>query len=636
MITLAPYKALAAVAALALAFPASAAEPVAAELFPAGTLAFAEIANPAELSVQIGELVKGSSLEDSIALLHKRKDAATNLNDLQSKRQLAILGLFASPEMMAECKKFRGAAIGLMGFTDAGDPEGALVVLTGESSAAGLAARAFLTMSPSLRRVGEVSKVPVFQYKPPEISYDATGQPMINNGGKPAVENAYGLTYAYTPGLFVVGTSKKAVEVSIKRFLGEEKDSLSSTPLFKKAATANRQTGIFYFVNFPVFAKKYEAANRQKGGMNEPDFYAWSTMLANPKAIHSVSGCVSLKSGGLAATLEVALDPAQKSPLREFLSGPPVTGDLLHSARGQATAVLTVSLPEKNRAAAAIALCDSFAKANGVLGKLPGDYANGLAEKYPDANLNHLLEKTRAVTVVSPAKQNVPKGTMSLPLLVLHADDAQTALAWEAFLPKLMAGVAGAAMPMQASTESIAGTTVYSLPGQALPWNGPIHYAHHGKLVAIGLDRKLVASVLGSEAAGTTPPRTTAEPAVLLGSVSLADVLQALLERPHREGPVVPLEMAEVPRFPNFNNFQVPESVSEDVGKARQEFFKKFGAIPAATISVRRTTDSLKLELFQPRVLAGGLKSVIDSGTLWLDKWDVLSDSRRQFGIEDR
>ncbi len=252
-------------------------------------------------------------MEDSIPFIHKRKDTATTLMELQGKREIAGLGLLVSPEMMTEFKKLRVAA-GLIGFSKSGETEAALVVLTGDSPAAGLAARAFLTMTSTIRKVGEVSKVPVFQYRNPNINYDMNGVPLVAND-KPPVESPHDLTFAYTPGLFVAGTSKAAVSHAIKRFLGEEKGGLSGTALFKQAAAIHRQTGLFYFVNFPDFVAKYDAVNKLHGGLAEPDAYAWFKMVANAKSVQSLAGNIRFRNGGLSATLAASVRPPRVKAL---------------------------------------------------------------------------------------------------------------------------------------------------------------------------------------------------------------------------------------------------------------------------------------------------------------------------------
>ena len=156
---------------VAASSPAGAAPPAdVAELFPPGTLAFAELHGTAELGPQLAALFKGTPLEDSVPFIHGRKDHAKTLQEFHAKNQLAELALFVSPEVLSESRKLGGVAVGLVGFGPRGEPEVALAVLTGESAAAGLAARMLVTGSPTIRKVAEVSKVPVFQYRQAAIS----------------------------------------------------------------------------------------------------------------------------------------------------------------------------------------------------------------------------------------------------------------------------------------------------------------------------------------------------------------------------------------------------------------------------------------------------------------------------------
>jgi hypothetical protein len=628
---------------LVLTFPAAAAEPTdVADLFPPGTLAYAELTNPAELSPQLASLFKGTVLEDSIPFIHKRKDAATTLMELHGKRELAGLGLLASPEMMAEFKRIRGIAVGLVEFSKGGEPEVALVVLTGDSPAAGLAARAFITLTPSLRKVGEVSKVPVFQHCNPNINYDMNGIPTITND-KPQQENPHDLTFAYTPGLFVAGSSKAACSHSIKRFLGEEKLGLGGSPLFKEAAVKYRQTGMFYFVNFPDLAAKMESVNKLRGGVAEPDAYAWLKMIANAKAMKSISGNVRFRDGGIAATLSTSFDPAQKSPLMEFLSGSGAKIELLHHARRPALLAFGVTLPEKNRAAAVIGLLDAATKAEGELGRLPSDVVKELEQKYKLSVKDDLFGKTKAITVVMPSRQALPKDTKPLPILILHTEDVAAANAWQEALPKVIADLSRSAVVPQASAETIGGIKVLSLPGGGLPWNGPVHYAQNGSTVAIGLDRKLVAASVTPDAsaaivgADKTLMPVSGDPASLLGVVTISEAIVLLMERPKAPGPVVPVDDVPLPpgNFPGGGN-PVPENLVEDLKKARKEFLSTLGALPPATVVVQRSGNELRIEVFQPKVLGGGLKSTIDAGANLLDRWGGVMGSRQLFNLGER
>ena len=63
----------------------------------------------------------------------------------------------------------------------------------------------------------------------------------------------------------------------------------------------------------------------------------------------------------------------------------------------------------------------------------------------------------------------------------------------------------------------------------------------------------------------------------------------------------------------------VPESVIEDLKKARKELAAALVALPPATVAARRTGNELRFEVFQPKVQQGALKGVIDAAANWLD-----------------
>ena len=496
----------------AFAAPASAAPPAdIADLFPPGTLVYAELHNPAELGPQLAGVFKGTPLEDSIPFIDGKKGAAKTLQELNAKRELAELAMLVSPEVLAEFRKLGGVAIGLTGFNARGEPEVVLAVLTGDSATAGLAARMFLTTSTSLRKVAEVSKVPVFQYRPPVINYDPNGNPKLAND-KPPVEGAHERTFAYTPGLFVAGTSKAALTPVIKRFLGEEKDGLRASDTFKAAATEYRKPGMFFYVNAPELVAKSDAAGRVRGEPFDLDLFAWLKITANPKALKIVVGNIQFRDGGLALTASGKFDPAQKSPLVDIFAGPPVKVDALHHARRPASFAATINLPEKNRGAALIGFLDAIAKGNGELGRLPSEAVKELESRYKVTLTDGLLAKVRAVTVITPAKQELPKGAKPMPMLVLHFDDAATAASWEEFLPKLVGHLADEKDPPQPSSESVGGVKVFSLPGTGLPWKAGVHYVRKDSVLVVGLDRKHVGAALTPDAVasfmgGDKPPR---------------------------------------------------------------------------------------------------------------------------------
>lgn len=596
-----------------------------AELFPADTLAYAELHELATVAPQLAALFKGTPLEDSFAFIDGRRNAARTPHDLTGKPELAILGLLATPELAAELKKLRGAAAGLTGFTSRGEPQGAVAVLTGDSPAVGLAARAFLTMS-TVRKVAAVGDVPVYQFRQPSFTYDPNdGRQKLAND-KPPSEGPYEATFAYTPGVFVVGTNREAVGDVVTRFQGKGKGSLASHPAFKEAAASYRKPGAFYFANVPEFCTKYDAARANGLGSAEPDAYGWFKLIVNAKSVRYLTGSAGYRNGGLAVSLGGAFDPAQKSPLFDLLSGPGTKVELLHHAPTPATVAVALTLPEKDRATTVIGFLDAIAKANGELGRLPGEAVREMEAKYKLSISNELLGKVQSMTIALPAKQTLSKGAVSLPTLVLHTEGTAAAAAWEDFLPKLVADLNKGELP-QPSLETINGVKVLSLPGTGLPWKSAIHYARKDSIIIIGLDRSVVAAAASLDGAravaglnAVAVAQANDKPA-LVGAVGLGPVLRALSEPSHSEGPAAPA--APALRAPG-NRLRDEEAAEteqkESEEKAWVAFLKAVEGLPPATLTVHRVRNELKVEVWQSSVQGGGPTQVVTAGVEWFDK----------------
>lgn len=613
-------------AAPALAGPADV-----ADVFPPNTLAYAELHRPAEIGPQLAAALKGTPLEDSIPFVHGRKDGAKTLAELKAKHDLAHLALFASPEVIGEFRKLGGVAVGLVGFTARGEPEVVFAVLTGDSAAAGLAARAFVTAAPDLRKVGEVSKVPVFQHRAPAVTYDANGTPKL--GDERPKEQPYEPTYAYTPGLFVAGTSAAAIAPAIKRFLGEERTSLLAGEGFKAAAAEYRKAGLFFYADAPELFAKADAAHRARGGASGLDALTWLKLTAGPKSLRAVAGGVRFRDHGLELTVGGRFDPAAKGPLLDLFAGPAVGADALHHAHKPASFAATVNLPEKGRGAALVGLLDALAKGGGELGRLPSDVVKDLDARHQISVSDALLAKVRAVTVVVPARQDLPKGARPVPMFVIHAADADAAVALEAFVPKLVAEIAGEKEPAQPSTETVNGVKVLSLAGTGLPWNAAAHYARRNAVLAWGLDRKLVAAAVVPDAANSVAGDKGPEPlppgAALAGTLNLSALVGSWDERPGAEGGVRPVE-PPLRGAPNGTTAPAaPDAHQADVHKARAAFLAAFGELPSAVVTVRRNGEQLRFEAFQPRVQNGGLAPVIAAGLNWFDRGLSQRDPNR-------
>lgn len=639
-------------AALAFGAPALAAPPTdVAELFPPTALAYAELNAPGELAPQFAALVKGTALEDGFAFVHDRKRAAKTVADLKAQEQLAALALLASPEVLAEFGKVRGAAVALLGFNENGQPEVAVAVLTGDSAALGLAARALVTAAPNVRKVAEVGKVPIYQFRAPPVNIDNnTGRPVLDTE-KPPAEGAHEPTFAYVPGLFVAGTSKAALAPVLARFAGEGKGSLRDAPGFKESATEFRKPGLFFYANVSDLADKLNAAARVDPRAGDADWLTQFRILAGSKAAKHLAGRAHFRNGGFAIEATVALDSAHPSPLGALLAGGAANWDRLRHARKPALGAFTVALPPKDRPAAVVGILDALAKAGGEIGRMPGDVLKELQEKQKVPVGDALFGKLNAVTVVLPTKQELPKGATPLPVFVLHCESAEAATAWEAALPKLIGELAGEPAP-KPSSETVGAVKVFSLAG-ALPWKAPLHYARDGATLVLGLDRKLVAGALASDAVGAlTGDKALPLPAGDRGAVGALNLGAALTALLAPRAPATP----EPPRAPNPRGrreaaLTEPPAIEDDgrpsgpetragAEKARAAFATALGDLTAA-LGARASATELRFELFVPNVQNGGLKQVIAAGANWLEKEVVRGtsdDGRGPYGRfrEDR
>src|SRR5262245_38566698 len=113
-----------AAALLLLAGPAPAQVKEVTELLPAQTLAYVELRYPDRISREAATLFKGSYLDDLPASMAKyREQRGDNDRFFFDDMMVGMLGIFLSPEMIAEAGRIQGGAVALTGFTKEKEPE---------------------------------------------------------------------------------------------------------------------------------------------------------------------------------------------------------------------------------------------------------------------------------------------------------------------------------------------------------------------------------------------------------------------------------------------------------------------------------------------------------------------------------
>src|SRR5262245_32083942 len=109
---------------LALSTPANAQPKDPAELFPAQTLAYLEVRQPDKLAREGTALVKGSALEDLAAVCAKARTERAGKDDEYSFGyfMFAEMGIFFSPEGLAEFGRVGGGAVAITGWNKEDGP----------------------------------------------------------------------------------------------------------------------------------------------------------------------------------------------------------------------------------------------------------------------------------------------------------------------------------------------------------------------------------------------------------------------------------------------------------------------------------------------------------------------------------
>ena len=479
-----------------------------AELFPAETAAYLEIAHPAALSEEAAKLLAKSAFADSLKAVHDRFDKVEQPQDAAGVQRTALLALMLSPEMLAEVRKFRGIAIGITGFDSKHNPRYALVALFGESTAAGLAVRAYLTAGANVRRVGVVEGTPIYQHAgfngpvngpdgkplPPEEGSGGTVLPPLAAEGTP--------TFAYRPGLLVIGSDATAVKETLRRASGKaDGKSLAADAAFRKKRPPEKFAGAFVYSVPNALVKNIEPSAM-------PDWFEFAKVAFNWKTASCLSGTLTVRNDAVRFHANVELDKTTPNPFVNILSGQPASiADFQVAVKSSGWAT-TIGLPtQEKRTKAVLDLADTLAKGFGTLGRKPSEIV-AEADRGPGAKLGtELIAGVRAATLVQPTGLKLPAEGQGIPMVVLHCETPAVAGAWVESGAKILGLIAGLETPPTRSSEQVGNLRIYSVAGAGLPGKLPIHFASTGDRVAFGQDRTLVAEAL----AGRGPePRTIA------------------------------------------------------------------------------------------------------------------------------
>jgi hypothetical protein len=595
--------------ALAGSAPAQPKDP--AELMPAQTLAYLELRQPERISREVAALLKGSALENLPETLARLRAArGDRAGFFLDEIFLGGMGMFLSPEIIAEAGRLQGGAVALTGFNRNREPELVGILLAGDSHLPTFVLRMYLTMESRVRIVDRVEGVPLYRERGPVY---AAVKPNPNQPPPPPVVQERGPTMALLPGAIVLGSSTDAVKALVRRYKSKTAEpALSSVSAFKENAKVRDRPGLFAYADVPPLVAGVEAALKESPGLLK-DLAPWQAVL-NPQAFRTFVASLSLDNGDLALQVQMRLAGRQTSPLVELLPQKAAPRDLLHFMPQDGLLTLSMGLTDgEKRWQELVSLLDTLARMEGQPEQaLPSKLIAAVEQPLGLRLGKDLWGRIAGLSLSVDLKPVGPGGVPGLPLLAVRAADATAGQALEEMLPRL-AGLAGGQVVLTPTIEKVQGITVRSLPGDSLPWKAPLCYARDGATLVLGGSKEAVAAAVtaGTKKQGLLGEARTAEAlkgteaAGLVGVCLLGrgavEVMKMVPWAPQPMPASKPIRGAAAP--PVTGKGPAPEKDIKDLQRA-------FEPLPPAVLALTRTGDRLMLEARQTRLRAVSAKVI--------------------------
>ena len=457
-----------------------AADPVLAELFPAKTAVYIEIAQPKRLAERISGLVKGSGFENALPAIDKARDKSP-ANELGTSAA-GILACLTSPEMLGEVTRFRGAALGITEISKLGEPTWVAVLLPGDSHVPGLLMRGYLSAGPTMHKVGRVGTVDLYQEAFTRFDIDPLTD-TVKEGGQ---RTPRGPVFAYRPGLLLAASNVAAATDMLKRYQGDEKSpGLNTAAAFKSWDAFRAPADIFAYADtksvLPALVQSRILTFGMMGTLER---------LLPMGAGQSAVARLSFDRDAIELQVAVQYDAAAGSKLADLLTGPPVDQRAFNRL-GRAAHVAIVQLPEKDRLKTLVRAIDPIVKMTGTLGPTGSELLADLDTRNP--HLRPALEKIHRVALATASPTSPPS-------LLLYSDDDALALI-ETALPGILELTGG--HKVEVLTETVDGVKVRSLEAKASGLDMPIQFARGNGCLAIGVHASRVSTWVAAPVSGT-------------------------------------------------------------------------------------------------------------------------------------
>ncbi len=579
----------------------------AAQLAPASSLLYVEMRHPDQLSKEVAALLKGSALEDIAATMARfRTKLGENRNIWWMNEELALLGMFLSPEFVAEAGRLQGGFFAITSIGKDG-PEMVGVVLNGTSNAPGFFMRTYLAVDFEIRGQEAVEGVMTYRARRRDWAKPVPALP----GGAPPMppeRKESGPTFAILPGAVVMGTTKAVHEV-IRRSKGKgTTPALNTLVSYKEASKVREQPGLFVHCDLPGLCKSLDETIFTDPKSSDAREWKMVKKLLNPAAFRELSGALTLQGGTLGLRLQARLDPTQSSPVLDLLPNRKGSLDVLQAAPRDSLLAWSLAFPDgATRWQKLVALLDGLARDQGER-TLPSQMIRQLEQQLQFNLGKDVFGKIRDIGVVLEPRGVTPPGAVRMPLLVFNLDDAETAKRFEEEIFPRLVGLATPRESPRPTREKVLEQSISSLPDPFGLW-GALHYGRSGKTLVLGQDRKLVAEslVLSQRKEGLLSDKrvstalTRIESPIGAGTFSLGHALVEVLrelETPATmrwavpQGAVGPGGKPPLPPREDPKKPEAPKVFEKHV----KELTKVVEAMPPGTLSLTRTKEQLTFE----------------------------------------
>jgi hypothetical protein len=599
---------------LALAGPALAQPKDPAELFPAQTLAYAEVRQPDKLSRELASLIKGSALEDLAAVFAKARTERgdTPEDGFYASMVFAPMGMLLSPEALAEFGRMGGGAVALTGWSKEDGPEVVGVVYPGECNLIMMYFRTFLAADSEMRIAEKVEGVNLYRARGRDYRVLSPNPPGGGAPPPPPPIKDKGPTIALMPGLAIIASTPKAAREAVRRAKGKVSEpSLASVGAFKRGAAQRDKPGVFAYADVGALTAQVDAAPTEKKGHSDWDAFK---AVFNPRGMGIAVASLTLQNGNLDGRVQVEVDAKQPSPLFDLLPEKKAAIDGLHFAPKDG--LLTVTLPWTDGAKLweqVLALIDNVARADGLpADRLPSKEIAGSEQK---AGLNlgtDLFTRVAGLTLTVDLRGERTGKNMPVQLAVT-AKDEDAAKALDELVPKLLS-LAGRPVGAPAA-EKVGGVTLRTYPGESVPWREALYYGREGKTLVLGPTNEGVAAALAGGAKGGGLLGEAKVAAVLkdtgdaqaVGTWSLPETIVAMMMESGPGRGRVRTNSAAPTGAPPLPPQEAPRKEKEGGGEEKlvKELRQAVEPLAPAVVTLTRKGDLVVLEVRQT-----GLKSV--------------------------